>query len=45
MNLFHYPRRGDRGDYLMTALEADQIKDMLAFMTPDNMRITLVARS
>lgn len=44
MNLFHYPpEEVIRGDYLMTALEANQIQDMLAFMTPDNMRITLVA--
>jgi len=44
MNLFHYPpTEVIRGDYLMTALDAEQIKQILSYMTPNNMRITLVA--
>ena len=44
MNLFHYaPEDVIRGDYLMTGIDAAQIREMLRFMTPDNMRITLIA--
>ena len=44
MNLFHYqPEDVIRGDFLMTGLNAEQIRGMLRYMTPDNMRITLIA--
>ena len=44
MNLLHYaPEDVLRGDYLMTGLDTDLVSKMLNFMTPENMRITLVA--
>ncbi len=44
MNLFHYPpEEVISGDYMMTGLDQDEILQMLSYMTPDNMRITMVA--
>ncbi|WP_024871068.1 insulinase family protein [Tolumonas lignilytica] len=44
MNLFHYaPADVIQGDYLMTALDAERVREMLALISPDNMRITLIA--
>lgn len=44
MNLFHYPpAEVIRGDYLMSSFDKGELQSMLTFMTPDNMRVTLVA--
>lgn len=44
MNLFHYPPdEVILGDYMMQGLDHDEINEMLSYMSPDNMRITLVA--
>ena len=45
MNLFHYaPEDVIYGDYMMTEYDEPLLRELLAYLSPDNMRLVLVAQ-